>query len=124
MMQINTDNKGTAESRSVLNEVLAQLYISPLRVVIVLAGAVITANIIGLPLFFQFKDISKIEIFIIDVILVVTLLIPTLLFFVFKPLARHNSERQRAADELRESERLLQQIMDFLPVGVWIMDRQ
>jgi len=124
MTHNNTDKRGAAESRSLLSELLAQLYVSPLRIVIVLTCAVMSANLIGLAIFFQFENLSKIEVFIIDVILVVVLLIPALLLFVFKPLVRHKSERQQAADDLRESERLLQQIMDFLPVGVWIFDRQ
>lgn len=124
MTHNGTDKKDAAESRSLLNALLAQLYVSPLRIVIVLTCAVMSANIIGMAIFFLFQNLSKIEIFIIDVILVVVLLIPALLFFVFKPLVRHNSERQQAVDGLKENERLLQLIMDFLPVGVWILDRQ
>ena len=34
------------------------------------------------------------------------------------------AERKRSEDALRESEQLLQSILDILPVGVWIMDAQ
>jgi PAS domain S-box-containing protein len=58
-----------------------------------------------------------------DGIIMVVLILPGLYYLQLKPLMNHIKERDRAAYALRASESLLRKVLNTLPVGVWITDK-
>lgn len=77
---------------------------SPIRLVISIAVSIVIAEAGIMVVLSLFPDLPRITVVFIDSILLLLLLIPSLTFFVFRPLILHITERKRVEEALRRSE--------------------
>jgi signal transduction histidine kinase len=77
---------------------------SPIRLVISIAGSIVIAEAGIMVVLTLFPDLPRITVVFVDSILLLLLLIPSLTFFVFRPLILHITERKRVEEALRGSE--------------------
>ncbi len=77
---------------------------SPIRLVISIAVSLVIAEAGIMVVLTLFPDLPRITGVFIDSILLLLLLIPSLTFFVFRPLILHITERKRVEEALRKSE--------------------
>ena len=80
---------------------------SPIRLVISIAISIFFAETCIMVLIFFFPNLPRITVVFIDSFLLLLLLIPSLTYFVFRPLLLHITERKRVEEALRESEKQL-----------------
>jgi signal transduction histidine kinase len=80
---------------------------SPIRLVIGVGASIFVAEAGVMVLLSFFPNLPKITVAFIDSILLLFLLIPSLTFFVFRPLILHITERKRVEEALRKSEEQL-----------------
>jgi len=80
---------------------------SPIRLVISIAVSIFIAEACIMILLSLFPDLPRIMVIFIDSFLLLLLLIPSLTYFVFRPLILHITERKRVEEALRESEKQL-----------------
>ncbi|MBP1693859.1 MAG: histidine kinase, partial [Chloroflexi bacterium] len=59
----------------------------------------------------------------VDGLIMLALLMPGLYFLQLKPLLKQIEERTRAEAALRNNEELLKKVLELMPVGVWILDK-
>ena len=77
---------------------------SPVRLVISTAVSIFIAEAGIMVVLTLFPDLPRITVVFVDSILLLLLLIPSLTFFVFRPLILHITERKRVEEALRKSE--------------------
>jgi signal transduction histidine kinase len=80
---------------------------SPIRLVISIAVSIFIAEACIMILLSLFPNLPRIMVVFIDSFLLLLLLIPSLTYFVFRPLLLHITERKRVEEALRESEKQL-----------------
>lgn len=90
--------------RSSSTGLLNNLYCSPVWLILMVAVAIIAANVIGIIVLFYSPEMSKGFVFVLDVVLVMSMLAPILFFLVFRPLVVQITERKQAESSLMESE--------------------
>lgn len=99
-------------------------YLSPSWQLIMLAALIIIAEIISMGLIFYIDLPSYLATTLLDAFFMILLISPGLYLLQMRPILRYLQERDRAFAAQRESEKLLRSVLEQLPVGVWILDRQ
>jgi signal transduction histidine kinase len=99
------------------------LYRSPTLLILALATSVLVSNVAVAAALARFEVKNHLVHHLFDSIMLVTLLIPALIFFVFRPVRLHVAERGCAETELVAERNKLLGILDAMPVGTCIVNR-
>jgi PAS domain S-box-containing protein len=96
---------------------------SPLRISALLLVIIFLAEVVSMVIVYYVKLPNYPVETLLDGFIMVILIFPGLYYLQLKPLMEEISERTRAESELRRTEKLLGKVLELLPVGVWITDK-
>jgi PAS domain S-box-containing protein len=97
--------------------------LSPLRILIILVILIFSAEMVSMMVIFNVRTSSYLVTSLLDGLIMVVLILPGLYFLQLRPLLREINERTRIESALRQSEKLLRKVLELLPVGVLITDK-
>jgi PAS domain-containing protein len=98
--------------------------VSPRRSLVILAAIIFFAEIVSMVVLY-FLDLPNYALdTLMDGTIMIALILPALYYLQLKPLMNRMVERDRAEQALRASEKLLRKVLNSLPIGVWILDKQ
>ena len=103
--------------------VLPAVKASPMRSVTILAILIFLAEMISMVVLYFLQVPNYIMNSLLDGIMMMSLILPGLYFLQLKPLLGQIEERTSAELALRTSEELLRKVLELLPVGVCIIDK-
>lgn len=95
----------------------------PSRSLALLTIIIFLAEVVSMAILYFLKLENHILETVLDGIMMIGLILPGLYYLQLKPLINQIEERDRAEYALRASESLLRKMLDTLPVGVWITDK-
>ena len=98
-------------------------YSLPSRSLAILTIIIFLAEMVSMAILYFLKLQNYILEAMLDGIMMIGLILPGLYYLQLKPLMNQIEERDRAEYALRASESLLRKMLDTLPVGVWITDK-
>ncbi len=96
---------------------------SPARLLTILVILIFLAELVTMAFLYYLQLSNYAAESLLDGLIMLTLILPGLYFLQLKPLLQQVEERSRADQALRASETLLRQVLELLPVGVWITDK-
>jgi len=96
---------------------------SPVRSVIILAVVIYLAELITMTILYYLEIPNYFLNSLLDGLIMVLLILPGLYYLQLNPLLKQIEERSRAESAMRASEELLRKVLELLPVGVWIVDK-
>jgi PAS domain S-box-containing protein len=96
---------------------------SPARSLSFLAGMIFMAEMVSMVVLYFLEIPNYIVNSILDGIMMLALILPGLYIFQLKPLLAEIEERKAIENALRTSDGQLKNILELLPVGVWIIDK-
>ncbi len=97
--------------------------LSPARQLIVLAALIFLAELVAMVILY-FLQIPNYAInSLLDGIIMLVLITPGLYVLQLKPILKNVEDRDQAEHALRRSENLFRKVLELLPVGVWITDK-
>ena len=99
-------------------------YTSPLWQAIMLAILIFTAEMIAMLIVYFVRFSNYVQEALLDGAIMVLLILPGLYLLQMRPLTRQMREREEANAAMRESEKLLRNVLEILPVGVWVTNAQ
>ncbi len=108
-----------AKSASALN----RLYYSPVLIVAAVIICTLASEALVMVVLSQFSLLNDPLHHILDSIMLLALLFPVLVMLVFRPIDHHLTERRRVEEELQTEQNKLKAILDALPAGVCIVNR-
>ncbi|OGO68977.1 MAG: hypothetical protein A2Z49_06325 [Chloroflexi bacterium RBG_19FT_COMBO_56_12] len=97
--------------------------LSPLRSLTILAILIFLAELFAMLVLYFLRIPNYVVKSLLDGIIMLVLILPGLYFLQLKPLSNQLEERTQAEKALRNSEELLRRVLELLPVGVWIIDK-
>jgi PAS domain-containing protein len=97
--------------------------LSPLRISALLLFIIFLAEMVSMGVIYTIEFPNYLLETLLDGFIMVILIFPGLYYLQLKPLMEEISERSRAESELRRTEKLLGKVLELLPVGVWITDK-
>jgi PAS domain S-box-containing protein len=97
-------------------------YLSPKWQLIMLGVIIFSAETIAMVVVYLVPFTSYLAEILFDGFIMLLLISPGLYLLQMRPILKHMEERKEAEDALQESEKLLRNVMESLPVGVWIID--
>jgi PAS domain S-box-containing protein len=97
--------------------------LSPLRILTVLVILIFATEMIAMMITYNIEIPSYLLMSLLDGFIMVVLILPGLYFLQLRPLLREINERTRVESALRQSEKLLWKVLELLPVGVLITDK-
>ena len=86
------------------------------RIFLVLVASIFLAEVIAMGIIHMINPVHGLIEALLDASMVVVMIVPVLYYLHFRPLIKHITERNR-------SEGLLRGVLENLPVGVWIVDK-
>ena len=98
--------------------------LSPLRILAVLVILIFAAEMVSMVVVYDIETPSYMATSLLDGLIMVILILPSLYFLQLRPLLGEINERTRAESTLQQSEKLLWKVLELLPVGVLITDRK
>lgn len=98
-------------------------YPFPAKVIVILAVSIFLAEMFSMTVLYFVHLPNYLLVSLMDGIIMLALILPGLYFLQFKPILQQMENRSRAEQALRASEALLARVLQLLPVGVWIIDR-
>jgi PAS domain S-box-containing protein len=96
---------------------------SPARYLAILAILIFLAEMFAMTVLYFLRLPNYLIETMLDGIIMLALILPGLYFLQLNPLLKQINDRIRAENELSRSEELLSKVLELLPVGVWITDR-
>lgn len=93
------------------------------RSVIILAVVIFLAELVTMAVLYYLEIPNYFLNSLLDGLIMVLLILPGLYYLQLNPLLKHVEERSRAEGALRSSEELMRKVLELLPVGVWIIDK-
>ncbi|HLE15889.1 MAG TPA: PAS domain-containing protein [Anaerolineales bacterium] len=114
-------NPGRVEESSGLSQPIS--HPPPSRFLAILALLIFLAEMVAMIILYFLNIPDYAAETLLDGIIMLSLILPGLYFIQLKPLIKEIEERDRAEGALRASESLLRRILESLPVGVWITDK-
>jgi PAS domain S-box-containing protein len=96
--------------------------LSPVWQLIILAGLIFFAEIVSMIVLYFVDLPNYVATTLLDGFIMLGLISPGLYWIYLKPTLNYIEDRKRASDALQESERRLRNLLEILPVGVWITD--
>src|SRR6185369_13465160 len=125
MSYLNIKNESIADfSGSRPESFFNRLYQSPTKLVLVVAFFVFICEFLTMVILEQFPGLSAGTANVLDSILLVIFLIPAFEIFIFRPLLLQITIRKNAEAELTIEKNKLNGILDTMPDGVYIVNRQ
>lgn len=100
-----------------------RLYCSPLLLIMAVAASVFVSEVVVMLLLSHFDLLDHPIHHILDSLILVALLFPSLIFLVFRPVNIHLAQRLRAEEELAAERNKLKGILDAMPASVCIVNR-
>ncbi len=97
--------------------------LSPLRISTILLLIIFLAEVVSMVIVYFIEFPNYVVETLVDGLIMVLLIFPGLYFLQLKPLLNEISERIRAESILRSTDKLLSRVLELLPVGVWIADK-
>jgi PAS domain S-box-containing protein len=97
--------------------------LSPLRILTILVILIFATEMVAMMITYNIEIPSYLLMSLLDGIIMVVLILPGLYFLQLRPLLREINERTRVESALRQSEKLLWKVLELLPVGVLITDK-
>jgi PAS domain S-box-containing protein len=98
--------------------------LSPLRILTVLVILIFAAEMVSMMVVYDIETPSYLVTSLLDGLIMVVLILPSLYFLQLRPLLKEINERTRMESALRQSEKLLWKVLELLPVGVLITDKE
>jgi PAS domain-containing protein len=98
--------------------------LSPLRILTVLVILIFAAEMISMMIVFDIETPSYLVTSLLDGLIMLVLILPSLYFFQLRPLVKEINERTQMESVLWQSEKLLLKVLELLPVGVLITDKE
>lgn len=96
---------------------------SPTKTLTILTILLFLAEIVAMVILFYVKLPSYLATTLLDGIIMLALILPGLYYLQLQPLKKQIEKRTHAEMALRDSEKLLKRILELLPVGVVIIDK-
>lgn len=103
---------------------LNRLYRSPAWLIVVVAISVFLAEAVVMTLLAHLPAFSTAATIVLDATILLILLLPVFIYFVFRPLVVQIGEHQRAESELQFERNKLRGILDAMDDGVYIVNQQ
>lgn len=97
---------------------------SPFRILASLAILIYLAEMCAMIFLYYFQISNYAIASLIDGFIMLVLIMPALYFLQLRPLSSQIKERTQAELALQAGEKLLKQVLELLPVGVWIIDSE
>ncbi len=94
------------------------------RLLITVAGSIIAAEVLAMFFLSARPDLSVAYVIALDAVFLTIVAIPVLYFFLFHPLVREITERQRVEDQLRKANEFSETMVKTIPLGMDILDEQ
>jgi PAS domain S-box-containing protein len=98
--------------------------LSPVRYVAILAILIFLAELLAMAVLYFVQMSNYVAESLLDGMIMLALILPGLYFLQLRPLLMQFEERTRVGQALRASGELLRRVLELLPVGVWIVDKQ
>jgi PAS domain S-box-containing protein len=98
--------------------------LSPFRILALLLVIIYTAEVIAMVILYLIQVPNFILEALLDGLIMVLLIFPALYILQLKPLMSEISIRTQTESILRRTDQLLSKVLELLPVGVWITDKQ
>jgi PAS domain S-box-containing protein len=98
--------------------------ISPMRILSVLVILIFAAEMISMMIVFDIETPSYLVTSLLDGLIMLVLILPSLYFFQLRPLVKEINERTQMESVLWQSEKLLLKVLELLPVGVLMTDKE
>lgn len=97
---------------------------SPLKTGVFLTAIIFTAEIVVMAILYFVKFPSYLLTSLLDGMMMIVLILPALYFLQLKPVLDQVEKRAQIEKALFKNEQLLGTVLEQLPVGVWIIDRE
>jgi PAS domain S-box-containing protein len=101
----------------------SNVYPYPSRTLIILAILIFLAELFSMLVLYFLRIPNYVVESLLDGIIMLVFILPILYFLQLKPLSNQLEERAQAEKALRDSEALFRRVLELLPVGVWIIDK-
>lgn len=125
MSYLNIKNEAIADSSDSRPESrFNYLYQSPAKLVLIIAFLVFISEYLTMVIIAHIPGLSAGTANVIDSVLLVIFLIPAFMLFIFRPLLLQITVRKNAETELTIERNKLKGILDAMPDGVYIVNRQ
>ena len=96
--------------------------ISPIRILTFLAILIYLAEMVSMLVLYFLKIPNYVSEALVDGVIMLVLILPALYYLQLKPLSRQMQEREKADYALQKNEKLLRNLLEIMPVGVWVTD--
>jgi PAS domain-containing protein len=96
---------------------------SPPNYLAVLAVLIFLAEMFAMAVLYLLQLSDSVIVALLDGIIMLAFILPGLYFLQLKPILKQVKERMQVDQALRASEELFRQVLELLPVGVWITDK-
>ena len=94
------------------------------RLLITVAGSIIAAEALVMFFLSARPELTVARVIALDAVFLTIVAIPVLYFFLFHPLVKEITERQRAEDQLRKANEFNETMVRTIPLGMDILDEQ